>query len=404
MSTTTDVPGVRAIPLQPIAFGRFTLDRDNELLTRDGQPVRLRPKTFAMLAHLVAAAGHVVTKQDLLETLWPDVFVGDAALKSCMREIREALGDDARQPGFIETAHRRGYRFIASLDRRSAAQTVEHGAAPRTLYARNGDANIAYQVSGSGPVDVIMTTGWVSHLDYMWTEPRYAAFLTRIASFARLIVYDARGTGLSDQLPDRPSPDLCVGDLHAVMEASGSRRAVLLGVSDGGPVCSLFAARHAERTNALIVIGGYASARSACDYPWGDKRQRHEAFVAQILDDWGGPFGVDDWAPSAAPDARFRAWWSTYLRMGASPAAAAALARHNGCVDVRDALGAIEAPTLIVHRKGDRIRPVAGARYMARRIRSATLVELPGEDHLPFVGDRDAIADEVERFVRPFRR
>src|SRR5262245_23230922 len=192
MSFTTDLPrAIREVAVHPIAFGRFTLDPDNETLTRDGQPVRLRPETFAMLAHLVAAAGHLVTKQDLLDALWPDVFVGDAALKTCMREIREALGDDARQPGFIETAHRRGYRFIAPLDSssgtRRAGNVLE---APRTRYARCGDANIAYQVIGNGPVDAVVTTGWVSHLDYMWTEPRFAAFLMRLSSFARLIVFD----------------------------------------------------------------------------------------------------------------------------------------------------------------------------------------------------------------------
>ncbi len=239
---------------------------------------------------------------------------------------------------------------------------------------------------------------------YMWAEPSFASFLVRLASFARLILFDTRGTGLSDQLPDLPTSEQRLEDLQAVMDAVGSRRAALVGISDGGPICSMFAAKYPERALALVMFGSYARGVSARDYPWGQTHEQHETFLERILREWGGPVGIDERAPSRAADGRFRTWWSTYLRMGASPAGAVALARMNAGLDVRDVLSAIRVPTLILHRSGDRVMPVEGARYMADRIASARFVELPGHDHLPFVGDQDAIVDEIERFLSRLRQ
>jgi pimeloyl-ACP methyl ester carboxylesterase len=394
---------------QSSAFGPFRLDPANELLTRDGRAVKLRPKAFAMLAYLVASAGQLVTKQDLLDDLWPDAFIGDAALKTCMREIRQALDDDAQHPRYIETAHRHGYRFIARVDRIDAIEGPDVPARaespyrpPRTQYARHGAANIAYQVIGEGPIDLVCAHGWVSHLEYMWEEPSFSGFLMRLASFARVILYDTRGAGLSDQLPDAPGPDLRVDDLRAVMDAVGSRQAVLVGISDGGAVCSLFAALHPERTRALVMIGSYAKGTASPDYPWGRSGEEVESLLERIRREWGGPDGVvalDDLAPTRADDETFRKWWSGYLRNGATPAAALTLARMNACADVREVLPVIRVPSLLLHRSGDRMMPIEGARYMAACIPSARLVELPGRDHLPFVGDQDAIVNEIERFV-----
>src|SRR5262245_3092257 len=280
----------------PIAFGPFVLDPANEVLTRDGQHVRMRPKTFAMLAYLVAAAGRLVTKKDLLDDLWRDVFVGDAALKTCMREIREALGDDVHRPRYIETAHRRGYRFIAPIaeahgDADSAEALFK---APRTRYARRNDVSLAYQIVGSGPIDLVFATGWVSHLDYLWTEPSFACFLVRLASFARLILFDTRGTGLSDGRVDAATAAQRVDDLRAVMDAAASRRAALVGVSDGGSIASLFAATHPEQTRALVTLGASARGTSAPDYPWARTRNQHEQFQDTVRRDWGGPVGIED--------------------------------------------------------------------------------------------------------------
>jgi len=270
----------------------------------------------------------------------------------------------------------------------------------------SGEVNIAYQVVGEGPLDLVFVSGWVSNLDLMWEDASYARFLRRLASFSRLILFDKRGTGLSDRVPetDLPTLEARMDDVRAVLDAAGAERAALLGHSEGGPMCLLFAATYPERTNALVLIGTYARRLIGEGYPFGATPEAYDAFLAEIADGWGGPVGLEVRAPSLADDERFRTWWSDYLRMSASPGAALALTRMNGQIDVRPALRTIEVPTLVVHRSGDRALPVEGARYIAERIRDVRFVELPGDDHLPFVGDQDAILDEIEEFLTGARR
>jgi len=242
--------------------------------------------------------------------------------------------------------------------------------------------------------------GWVSHLEYFWNEPSFARFLRRLAGFSRLILFDKRGTGLSDRIADLPSLEERMEDVRAVLNAVGSRRAVLLGVSEGGPMCSLFAATYPDQTEALIMIGTYARRLRAPDYPWAPTHEEREAFCREILERWGGPVGIETRAPSMAADPAFREWWATYLRMGASPAAAVALTQMNAQIDVRHVLPTIRVPTLVLHRTGDRCLLVEEGRYVASLIPGARFVELPGDDHLPFVGDQDALLDEIERFLK----
>ena len=277
---------------------------------------------------------------------------------------------------------------------------------PETRYARSGEVNIAYQVLGEGPLDLVFVMGWVSHLDWFWEEPSFARFLRRLASFSRLILFDKRGTGLSDRvsLSELPTLEQRMDDVRAVMDAAGSERAALMGVSEGGPMCALFAATYPERTAALVIIGGYPRRLSAPDYSFATTREDYDHFMAEVERDWGGPVGLEARAPSMADDPRFRDWWATYLRMSASPGAAFALTKMNAEVDVRSVLPTISAPTLVVHRTGDRSLPVEGARFMAEQIPGARLFELPGNDHLPFVGDQDEILDEVEEFLTGVRR
>jgi pimeloyl-ACP methyl ester carboxylesterase len=322
-------------------------------------------------------------------------------LKSTIRELRKALGDHSSEPRFIETAHRRGYRFVAQVAPVDAPPTAIASISPRVSYAHSGNVNIAYQVIGSGPIDLVFVMGWVSHLEYFWNEPSFARFLTRLSSHARLILFDKRGTGLSDPVPvsELPSLDTRLDDVRAVMDAVGSPRAVLMGVSEGGPLCSLFAATYPEKTEALIMIGSYARRMWDHDYPWGRTPEQREQFCQTILDDWGGPVGLEERAPSVAGDAAFSAWWSAYLRMGASPGAAVALTRMNAAIDIRDVLPSIRVPTLVVHRTGDRCLRIEEGRYLASRIPGATFAELPGIDHLPFVGDQDAMLSVIEDFL-----
>jgi len=394
-------------------FGPFRLDSTTGQLRRGDAVVPLAPKAFTVLQHLVTHAGQLITKDDLLELAWADVHVGDGALKVCIREIRRALHDDPKTPTYIETAHRRGYRFVAPVSMEQPAlvgtapglTVIPSGPAvsvlsvPETHYARSGDVNIAYQVVGSGPRDLVFIMGWVSHLDYFWAEPSFARFLHRLSTFSRLILIDKRGTGLSDRVAELPTLEQRMDDVRAVMEQVGSRYATLMGVSEGGPMCALFAATYPEKTRALIMVGTYARRQWDPEYPWGPTLEEREAFFKQIRDGWGGPVGLETRAPSMAGDPAFRAWWATYLRMGASPGAAIALTRMNADVDIREILPSIRVPTLVLHRRDDRCLKVEEGRYVASRIPGALFVELPGEDHLPFVGDQELLLDEIERFV-----
>jgi DNA-binding CsgD family transcriptional regulator/class 3 adenylate cyclase len=192
-------------------------------------------------------------------------------------------------------------------------------------------------------------------------------------------------------------------DVRAVLDAVGSRRTALFGVSEGGPLCALFAATYPERTSALVMCGAYPRRLWAPDYPWGEAAEEREAFIDQFQREWGTDVRLARRAPSLAHDERFREWWATYLRMSASPGAATALTRMNMEIDIRHILPAIRVPTLIIHRAGDLALPVAGSRYMAERIPGARYVELPGDDHFPFVGDQDAVLDEVEHFLTGVR-
>jgi pimeloyl-ACP methyl ester carboxylesterase len=288
------------------------------------------------------------------------------------------------------------------------ARTIDrlHGVIPETRYAKSGDVNIAYQTIGEGALDLVLVLGWVSHVEYVWQEPTVAAFLRRLASFSRLILFDKRGTGLSDRVPNSELPTLeqRMDDVRAVMDTVGSQHAALMGISEGGPMCVLFGATYPERTTALIMIGAYARRIWCPDYPWAPRPEQYEAFVDEVARDWGGPVGLAARAPSELDNPAFSRWWATYLRMSASPGAAETLTRMNGPIDVRHVLPAIRVPTLIVHRSGDRSLSVEGARYMAERIEGSRFVELAGDDHLPWVGDQGAILDEVEQFLTGVRR
>jgi pimeloyl-ACP methyl ester carboxylesterase len=200
---------------------------------------------------------------------------------------------------------------------------------PRTRYAKSGRINIAYQVVGTGPLDLVLVPGWVSNIECFWEEPALARFLTRLASFSRLILFDKGGTGLSDRVPDVPSLEERMDDVRAVMDAAGSEYAALFGYSEGGPMCALFAATYPHRTSALIMAGSYARRLSASDYPWGMSDGQLRLFCEEIERNWGGLVALEVRAPTMVHDERFRQWWERYLRMSASPAAAAALARMN---------------------------------------------------------------------------
>jgi pimeloyl-ACP methyl ester carboxylesterase len=269
---------------------------------------------------------------------------------------------------------------------------------PETRYARSGDVNIAYQVVGDAPRDLVLVPGWVSNIEVFWEHPTVARFLQRLASFARLILFDKRGTGLSDRLGALPNLETRMDDVRAVLDAVGSERAALFGYSEGGGMCALFAATYPARTSGLIMYGSYARLKPAHDHPWARSAEVQARWLETIQRDWGGPVGLDIRAPSQLADDSVRQWWARFLRMGASPAAAAELSRMSYEIDIRHLLPAVRVPTLVLHTSSDRTVDIGASRYIAELIPGAKLVELAGVDHLPWGDGADRIVDEIEEF------
>ncbi len=296
--------------------------------------------------------------------------------------------------------------FVAERLRRS--ERVRGGgrppAIPRTRYARSGDVNIAYQVAGDRGPDLVFVMGWVSHVEYFWTHPRVADFFLRLSRVTRLILFDKRGTGLSDRVAETPDLRQRIDDVRAVMRAVGSERAIVMGVSEGGPMSALFAATFPQKTRGLIIYGGYARRAWAPDYPWAPKPEARARFLRDIEANWGGVVDLATIAPSQVDDPTFCEWWATYLRMSASPGAALGLAKMNSAIDIRGELGRIRVPTLVLHRTGDRDMNIEEGRYLACRIPGAQMIELPGIDHLPWAGDPEPVLHAIEEFVRRIER
>ena len=276
---------------------------------------------------------------------------------------------------------------------------------PQTKYAKTIDGvHIAYQVVGDGPIDLVWVMGWTSNVEALWEEPNLARFLTRLASFSRLILFDKRGVGLSDRVPpDRlPSLETRMDDVRAVMDAAGSDRAVVYGVSEGGPMAILFAATYPERTVGLILYGTVAD-YTARD-PSNPFLEETDEYIAYIDREWGtvehAREEIRTWgAPSHADDERLVRWLASYLRRAASPGAAIALTRMNRAINAAPALTAIHVPTLVLAKTDDRDFQIAQVREMTDRISGARLVEFPGDEHFFWVGEYDGMLDEIERFV-----
>src|SRR5579884_1001709 len=274
---------------------------------------------------------------------------------------------------------------------------------PRTEYAKSGDLNIAYQVVGDGPVDLLYVPGWVSHVELAWELPDLALGFERLASFSRLVLFDKRGTGMSDPVPPNELPTLeqRMDDVRAVLDAAGSTRAAIFGASEGGNMSMLFAAAFPERTIALATFGCTAKRLWSEDYPWAPTWEERAAAIAHTEELWTSGLDWSDVAPSV--DAAALDELSRYYRRCASPGAAVALMRMNSFVDVRDVLPAIRVPTVVMHRVDDRDAHVEEGRFIASQIAGARYVEFPGADHSWWTQDRDAIVDEIEELVTGVR-
>jgi class 3 adenylate cyclase/pimeloyl-ACP methyl ester carboxylesterase len=261
-----------------------------------------------------------------------------------------------------------------------------------TRYAKSGDVHIAYQVFGSGPLDLVFGPGFVSHVEACWDEPGFARWLEQFGKSVRVITFDKRGTGLSDRVNKLPGLDQRMDDIRAVMDAAGSQRAALFGISESGSMATLFAATHPDRCQALVLYGTFAR--------WFPTPAELEAILAAMRENWGTGASLRRFGPSKLHDPAFRQWWARLERLGASPSAALDLMHMNSQIDVTDILPSVRVPTLVLHRVGDKVANVEEGRFMAKNIPGARFIELSGSDHLPFIGDNSAeIVSHVMEFI-----
>ena len=264
-----------------------------------------------------------------------------------------------------------------------------------THYAKSGELHIAYQVFGDGPINVVVTPPFVSNVEHWWDEPNVTRWLLRLGSYARVAIFDKRGTGMSDRVAELPGVDQRMDDLRAVLDAANMEQAALIGISEGVPLTALFAATYPDRCRALVLYGGFARFTS-----WFPSEEALEEFFGYVEQAWGSGASLPDVAPSRSNDLAFQSWWGKGELLGASPAAATALMRMNSQIDISNIVSTIRVPTLIIHRTEDATINVEGGRYLAEHIPGARYIELPGTDHIPFVGDNaDEIADAVQELL-----
>jgi pimeloyl-ACP methyl ester carboxylesterase len=322
---------------------------------------------------------------------------------SRIKQIRHAVGDDGRTQVVLRTVHSRGYQFIADLSAAEpvppTAEPVQPAAVDRGLvrYANSDGLSIAYQITGTGERDIVLIPGFISHLEFDWAEPRHAHFLERLASFGRLIRFDKRGTGMSDRPHGIPDLDERMHDVLAVMDTVGSRRAVLFGYSEGGPLSVLFAAAHPERVESLVIYGSYARRLRAPDYPWAQTPEERRVYAERLSSEWSFEADMHRMCPSA--DEAMARWFGQRARAAATPSTVKALIEMNSLVDIRAVLATVRVPALVLHRRGDLDSNVEEGRYLADRMPNARFVELAGIDHFVAINP-DQILDEMEAFLR----
>jgi len=388
----------------PTVHGFDDLELDTGLfeLRRQGARVPLEPQAFDVLVYLVSHRDRVVPKEELMDAIWGGRFVTEAAVTSRIKQVRRAVGDDGQAQRVIQTVHGRGYRFVAPL--RDSAATDEPsdgltGPIGPVRYTTSDGLHIAYQVSGRtdglGP-DIVLISGFISHLELDWEDARHAHFLHRLGSMGRLIRFDKRGTGMSDRPPGVPDLETRIHDVLAVMDAVDSRRAALFGYSEGGPMALLMAATHPERVAALVLYAVYAKRLWSEDYPWAQTAEERAVYTDALVGRWDWEADARMRIPSA--DESMQRWWAHRMRASATPSTVRALMDMNSLVDVRDVLPAVRVPTLVLHRSGDALFKVAESKYIADRVDSARFEVLDGVDH--FVsGNPDQILDAVEPFL-----
>jgi DNA-binding SARP family transcriptional activator/pimeloyl-ACP methyl ester carboxylesterase len=270
---------------------------------------------------------------------------------------------------------------------------------PPTRYVSGGGVHLAFQTYGAGRIDVLVLPGFVSHVERAWEEPRCRTFLSSLAGMGCLILLDRRGVGLSDRVGSSPTVDATAQDIGTVLDAAGSRRVMLFGASEGGPACIKFATDHPHRVAGLILYASLAKGSATPDYPHALHASQYDMWLQQFVTVWGGPAGIETFAPSLSGDAEARAWWAGLLRAASSPGALKGVIEALRDTDVRHLLSRISAPTLVLHRRGDRVVRIGAGRHLASHIAQARFVELDGADHWAFAGDQKTVLASIKQFV-----
>jgi DNA-binding SARP family transcriptional activator/pimeloyl-ACP methyl ester carboxylesterase len=278
-------------------------------------------------------------------------------------------------------------------------RSQDHVVRQSTQYAQNGTTYLAYQTIGEGTIDLLIIGGYITHLDQLWEEPDLAGFYEQLSTLARVIVYDKRGVGLSDRVSTPPAMEQQVADARAILEAANSRRVILFAVSDGAALGIHLALRFPQLVAGLVIYGGQAKGVQGADYPWGLTPEQYRRWAEKLVKGWGGPVNLEFFAPSRAHDQRLRHWWAQTQRLAASPGAIQSILEGIRDSDVRPLLSQIRVPTLILHRRDDRCVRIASGRYLDQHIPHARFVELPGEDHWWWVGERQPFYQEIGQFI-----
>ena len=353
-----------------------------------------------------------------MDTIWGGRFVSETAVTSRIKQVRRALGDDGSAQRLVKTVHGRGYRYVGSVAAVAAVAAVadvgdESGARPPlqpephraglppeaeapVSYTLSDGLHIAYQVTGGGDTDIVLISGFVSHLEQDWEDPRHAVFLQRLGAMGRLIRFDKRGTGMSDRPSGIPDLETRMHDVLAVMDAAASRRAVVVGYSEGGPMAILLAAMHPSRVPALVLYGSYARRTWAPDYPYAHTAAERAVYTETLVTGWDWEADMRMRNPTA--DVAMQRWWARRMRAGATPGTVRALMNMNDSVDVREVLPSVRVPTLVLHRRDDALFSADEAVYLAERIPGATLRILDGADHF-VAGDPEQLIAEIGPFV-----
>lgn len=384
-------------------FGECRLNAVAYELRRGDELIKAEPQVLDLLLMLVENRERIVSRDEIVEKVWGGRIVSDAAISSRIKTARQLIGDTGKDQIYIRTVHGRGFRFVASVE---SVQTPETGDAagdvdaalsphPPVKYAKSGQVHIACQTFGDGPAQLVLAPGFISQIDNYWDDPHFNRWLTELGRHARVVMFDKRGTGLSDQVPNLPGMDERMDDLRAAMDLAGFDKATVMGISEGGSLASLFAATHPERVSGLILYGSFARFSS-----WFPNDAALQGLFDYVESSWGSGNSVGNYAPSMVGDEDFHEWWGKFERLGGTPRAVVDLMHMNKEIDISEILPSIAVPTLVIHRSEDTLVDVEGGRYLAANIPGARYFELPGKDHVAWVGENAReIVDGVVEFL-----